>query len=251
MTTTARGLHAPLGAEEIKGAAAGADTDVALLAKDVEARMVSLDTSATRPAQGVARRLHVGPNGVASIDTGSSWFTIGADTGDVKATARPTAPSGWLVCDGSAVSRLAQPALFAAIGTTYGAGDGSNTFNVPDLRGRVPTGRDPSDSFLMGATALGAKIGAAFVQLYENHMPRHHHVSSLAGGATYVPTSYAQTQDSFLPAGADQAYKAPSVNGASNNFLYAGSVNDTSDVGNNQGHPNVQPSLVVNYLIKT
>jgi microcystin-dependent protein len=51
-----------------------------------------------------------------------------------------SAPTGWLLCDGSAVSRVTYPALFALLGTKYGAGDGSTTFNVPDLRSSVPVG---------------------------------------------------------------------------------------------------------------
>lgn len=57
-----------------------------------------------------------------------------------------TAPAGWFICDGSAKSRTGFPGLFAAIGTTYGAGDGSTTFNIPDGRGRVLAGLDPSNS---------------------------------------------------------------------------------------------------------
>lgn len=53
-----------------------------------------------------------------------------------------TAPTGWLLCDGSAVSRSTYAALFSAIGTAWGAGDGSTTFNLPDMRGRVPAGLD-------------------------------------------------------------------------------------------------------------
>lgn len=51
-----------------------------------------------------------------------------------------SAPSGWLFCDGAAVSRTTYAALFAAIGTTFGAGDGLTTFNLPDFRGRSPLG---------------------------------------------------------------------------------------------------------------
>jgi microcystin-dependent protein len=61
-------------------------------------------------------------------------------TGDLKVSAVSTAPSGWLACDGSAISRSGHTALFSAIGTTYGAGDGSTTFNVPDFQGRVILG---------------------------------------------------------------------------------------------------------------
>jgi len=53
-----------------------------------------------------------------------------------------TAPSGYLLCDGSAVSRTTYADLFSVIGTTYGAGDGSTTFNLPHLKGTVPVGKD-------------------------------------------------------------------------------------------------------------
>ena len=62
--------------------------------------------------------------------------------GNVSATARTSAPAGWLLCDGSAVSRTTYEVLFTAISTTYGAGDGTTTFNLPDMRGRAPVGRD-------------------------------------------------------------------------------------------------------------
>lgn len=62
----------------------------------------------------------------------------------------PTAPPGWIFCFGQAVSRTTYAALFANIGTTWGAGDGSTTFNVPDFRGRTPFGKDD-----MGGTAAG------------------------------------------------------------------------------------------------
>lgn len=62
--------------------------------------------------------------------------------GEVAAFARNTAPDGWLVCNGQAVSRTTYARLFAAIGTTFGAGNGSSTFNVPDLRGEFIRGWD-------------------------------------------------------------------------------------------------------------
>lgn len=61
-------------------------------------------------------------------------------TGDLKIFAGTTTPSGWLLCDGSAVSRTAYAALFAVIGTAYGAGDGSTTFNLPNFTDRFPRG---------------------------------------------------------------------------------------------------------------
>ena len=60
--------------------------------------------------------------------------------GDIKMSGASSASSGWLRCDGSAVSRTTYATLFAEIGTTFGTGDGSTTFNLPDMRGRFPVG---------------------------------------------------------------------------------------------------------------
>lgn len=62
--------------------------------------------------------------------------------GQVATFAQSTAPTGWIKCNGAAVSRTLYPDLFAAIGTTYGAGNGSTTFNVPDMRGEFARGWD-------------------------------------------------------------------------------------------------------------
>jgi hypothetical protein len=66
-----------------------------------------------------------------------------------------SAPGGWLLCDGSAVSRTTFAALFAIFGTTFGVGDGSTTFNLPDLRGRVAVGQKATGAF----TTLGGTGG--------------------------------------------------------------------------------------------
>jgi microcystin-dependent protein len=76
----------------------------------------------------------------------ASWSPVqvgaasGVPSGSITAFAGSSAPSGWLLCDGSAVSRATYAALFAAIDTTFGAGDGSTTFNLPDARGKNPVG---------------------------------------------------------------------------------------------------------------
>jgi len=82
--------------------------------------------------------------------------------GTIVATARATAPTGWLLCDGSAVSRTGANAdLFAAIGTTYGAGNGTSTFNLPDFRGRVIVGVDGAAARMPDNDALGSSGGAS------------------------------------------------------------------------------------------
>jgi microcystin-dependent protein len=72
-------------------------------------------------------------------------------TGLIAPYGAAAAPTGWLLCDGAAVSRTTFAALFAVIGTTYGVGDGSTTFNVPDLRQRFPLGK--------AAAGTGATLG--------------------------------------------------------------------------------------------
>ena len=64
-------------------------------------------------------------------------------------------PTGWLACDDSAVSRTTFSVLFAVLGTSYGAGNGSTTFNVPDLRDRMVMGKGTNNS-TMGASSTGA-----------------------------------------------------------------------------------------------
>ena len=80
-----------------------------------------------------------------------------APVGVVMAWTTNTPPDGWLICDGRAVSRTAYARLFNIIGSTYGAGDGTTTFNLPDLRARVIVGENMSGTIGSGATARTAK----------------------------------------------------------------------------------------------
>lgn len=84
------------------------------------------------------------------IPTLSDFDEIGFKTGDIKIITTSTVPNGWLLCNGARVSRTTFSNLFAKIGTTYGTGDGSTTFNIPDLRDRYVIGANTN--------ALGSKI---------------------------------------------------------------------------------------------
>jgi microcystin-dependent protein len=88
--------------------------------------------------------------------------------GALLSYAGASAPAGWLLCDGAAVSRTTYAALFGVLGTTYGAGNGSTTFNVPDLRNKVAVGS--------GSTYTRAQTGgAATVTLGTSQIPSHSH----------------------------------------------------------------------------
>jgi microcystin-dependent protein len=110
--------------------------------------------------------------------------------GTVTMFAGATAPTGWHVCDGSALSRFVYPDLFAAIGTTYGAGDGVNTFNLPNLKGRVPVGADPTQTEF---DVLGETGGEKTHLLTAAEMPTHSHTQD---SHTHTQTAHTHVQNS-------------------------------------------------------
>ncbi|CAF5044540.1 unnamed protein product [Rotaria sp. Silwood1] len=84
-------------------------------------------------------------------------------------------PYPWLLCDGSAVSRVEHQRLLAIIGTQYGSGDGVTTFNLPDFRGRVPVGVDESQVRVSGIDTVGSTGGQVTHRLTVNEIPPHQH----------------------------------------------------------------------------
>jgi len=100
-------------------------------------------------------------------------------TGGLFFSASPNAPTGYLLCDGAAVSRTTYDDLFTEIGTTWGAGDGSTTFNVPDFRARFPVGVGSTTD---GTYALADVGGAKDVVLAADHIGPHIHPFWTVGG---------------------------------------------------------------------
>lgn len=151
-----------------------------------------------------------------------------------------TVPAGWLLCDGSAVSRATYAALFLAIGTAHGAGDGSTTFNVPDSRGRTTYGKDD-----MGGTAANRLTSAG--------SGMNGAVLGASGGAEVVTLTKAQ----IAAHGHTLRTRAENSVGGNGSVLRNGNgtsaVIDDSVIQNeglSQAHSNVSPGLVVNKLIK-
>lgn len=95
--------------------------------------------------------------------------------GEVRVFAGNYAPAGWALCDGSSLSISENDLLFALIGTTYG-GDGVQTFNLPDLRGRLPLSQGTGRG--LSPRVMGQRFGSDNVTLLTNNLPGHQHAVS-------------------------------------------------------------------------
>jgi microcystin-dependent protein len=100
--------------------------------------------------------------------TGALQGNQAVPSGTIADFGGPTAPSSWLLCDGSAVSRSFYANLFAAIGTTWGDGDGNTTFNLPNLQGLFTQGQS-------AATSVAQTGGSASITLSVDQLPEHNH----------------------------------------------------------------------------
>ncbi len=173
--------------------------------------------------------------------------------GDLKATGAATTvgaePAGWLLCDGRAVSRTTYTTLFAALGTTWGAGDGSTTFNLPDLRGRAPIGAGTGTG--LSARTLGATLGAETVVLSTAELPAHAHGGSTGAAGAKGPEVYGNgTNPGYISGFAPHQWDTGGFIGNDNGseLVHAHPI---SSEGGGGAHNNMTPSAVVNFLIKT
>lgn len=181
---------------------------------------------------------------IITADLASSVTEQFVPIGMMAPYAGATEPTGWLLCFGQAVSRTTYAALFAVLSTTYGSGDGSTTFNIPDIRGRVIAGQDDmggtSANRLTGLSGgvdgdiLGGTGGAESHTLTVAQMPSHSHIdgySNAGGGGTYGDTTAASAQDMGM-SGTGTTHP------------------NTSSTGGDAAHNNVQPTIILNYIIK-
>jgi microcystin-dependent protein len=149
-----------------------------------------------------------------------------------------TCPDGWLFCDGSAVSRATYAALFAAIGTNYGAGDLTTTFNLPDLAGRASIG--VGSGFGLTPRTLADSGGEETHVLSNTEAPSHSHSDS-----GHVHSEIAASP--ILINGGLEAPASSAVPVASSTGIGFASL---SNAGGGGAHNNMQPFLAVNVMIK-
>lgn len=166
-------------------------------------------------------------------------------------------PAGYLFCDGSAVSRSAYSTLFGIIGTSYGSGDGSTTFNIPDLRGRVVAGKDnmggstaarlTATTISPNGTTLGANGGEETHTLVTAELPSHGHDVRGSTSGVWNTVVALKANDAINIAGDNNA------GGGSSGYVTNNSASNpyVSPTGSNTPHNNVQPTLILNYIIAT
>ena len=158
-------------------------------------------------------------------------------SGTVSMFAGSSAPTGYLLCDGSAVSRTTYANLFTAISTTYGSGDGSTTFNVPDLRGRVAVGYKSTDTSF---DALGETGGAKTHALTTAELAQHRHTPVGDDSQNRFVVSRYTPSNQGAASGSQGSY-----------WDGTGSANAyTGYAGSGTAHNNLQPYITLNYIIK-
>lgn len=176
--------------------------------------------------------------------------------GSIQMFAGNAAPAGWLFCFGQEISRTNYDVLFDAIGTTYGTGDGSTTFNLPDLRDRFPVGAGSS-------YALNAKGGANTVTLSTSQIPAHTHGKSgaITSGITSsgAHTHTFKTQGDAFASGSkkgiystsDGTWTGTSVMTSSGAHTHNLPAHEHTSVGGGQAHENRPPYIGINFIICT
>ena len=200
---------------------------------------------------------------------------------------RQDVPDGWLLCGGGAVSRTAYSALFTIVGTTYGVGDGSTTFNVPDLRGRIIVGSGTGaqqgvsgSGVITGGSALAVRaVGQFFgderTELHTHIQDPHNHTQNAHGHSGSTGDQSGDHAHSFTKnggafgdgAGAASVFAGYAARGTGYTGGVTGGHTHAVTVANNTAtnqaqtavnqpqfagtSANIQPSIVTNYIIKT
>jgi microcystin-dependent protein len=139
---------------------------------------------------------------------GISLATGGGAPGIISQFAGATAPPGYLLCDGAAVSRSTYSSLFTTIGTAYGTGNGTTTFNLPNLQNRIPVGRGTDADF----DVLGETGGTKTVSLTASNIPSHNHTGTTA----------AETQEHTHTFGTSSDQAILNIHGAGSASVIAG-----------------------------
>lgn len=226
--------------------------------------------------------------GYTKAQADSKFLTLqtlpsGAPVGSISIFASNNIPAGWLACRGQLVSRIEYADLFSVIGVTYGNGDGSTTFAVPNLQARVPVGLSTTDTEF---DIIGKTGGEKSVTLTESQMPSHNHsqnshshsggtdnqgqhghISSIGsagfhnhsyqvstGGTRASGTSGTLVSNTGSSTGGNGTHShsiSIEPNGGHSHNVTINSTTATNNpTGGGQAHTNLQPYITMNYIIK-
>jgi microcystin-dependent protein len=154
-------------------------------------------------------------------------------TGSILMWPTATAPTGFLLCAGAAVSRGTYAALFAIIGTTYGAGDGTTTFNVPSFNNRVPIG---AGGLYTANQAIGSKDAVVVSHSHTITDPGHFHTDSANSFTPFPWNGTGSRTAQYVPSNTTSAFTG---------------ITGTNATGVSGTDANLQPSLGIFFIIKT
>lgn len=180
----------------------------------------------------------------------SSITNLFVSSGFIMMYGASAAPTGWLDCDGSVVSQATYAALYAVVGSTYNTGgEGAGNFRLPDYRRRAPVGMGGSGTGVLG-NSLGNSGGEETHQLVTSEMPSHNHSDSVGHShLEWAQTALGSTAPNNFETTINASSSSPIVPDSFNTAT--GSATPTyNPTGGDGAHNNMQPSLVMNFIIK-
>lgn len=252
----------PLGTAALPGLSVTGDTNTGIYSPGADQLSISVGG-----VQAVAVNADTSVNFAGPVAAAGALAVAGAysgGTGQIIPSGMPlpwltdTAPTGYLFLNGQAISRTTFAGLFSIFSTGFGAGDGTTTFNLPDFRdvtlvGKTTMGGTTARGLIshLTITALGAVVGEEQHTLTLNETATHSHTATV----TDTGHTHAIIGVGGAVANGNQGGGGGNIAGAVINPVTTSSLTGISVTNSNQGgglaHNNVQPSIVVNWIVKT